>query len=291
MSKISCIIVNYNDAETTKKLLIEIRQYESLSSIIVVDNHSTDDSVQQLTGLADDKIKLIISPENGGYGSGNNQGIRYAVQVLGAEYVIIANPDVSFGEDLIRHMKQVLQKVSDSAVVSAKVKSPEGKALFSCFRVFSIGGDLLDSGLWTRRLFKPFLAYSRRYLGRKNYCLVDAVPGSFFMLRADVFDQADVFDEQVFLYYEEKILGRRLKEMGKKTILLTNDSYVHAHSVSVDKSVASIFKKQQLLHQSRLYYYQKYCHASGLQMAAARLFLGVVLLEVWFLTEVLKLKY
>ena len=291
MSKISCIIVNYNDAGTTQKLLTEIRQYQSLSSVIVVDNCSTDDSVQQLAGLTDDKVKLIVSPENGGYGSGNNQGIRYAVQELGAEYVIIANPDVSFDEGLIRHMKQALQKVSDSAVVSARVKSPEGKELFSCFKVFSAGGDLLDSGLWTRRLFKPFLSYSRRYLKRKNYCLVDAVPGSFFMLRADVFGQTDVFDEQVFLYYEEKILGRRLKDMGKKTILLTGDSYVHTHSVSVDKSVGSILKKQKLLHQSRLYYYQKYCHASGLQMLVARAFLGVVLMEVWFLTEVLKLKY
>lgn len=291
MSKISCIIVNYNDVGTTKKLLTEIREYESLTSVIVVDNHSIDDSVQQLEVLTDDKVKLIVSPVNGGYGSGNNLGIRYAVQELGAEYVIIANPDVSFDESLIRHMKRALQKISDSAVVSAKVKSPEGKDLFSCFRVFSVAGDLLDSGLWTRRLFKPLLSYPRCYLNREKYCLVDAVPGSFLMLRTDVFGQADVFDEQVFLYYEEKILGRRLKDMGKKTILLTDDSYVHAHSVSVDKSVGSILKKQKLLHQSRLYYYQKYCHASGFQMVAARVFLNVVLLEVWFLTEVLKLKY
>lgn len=291
MSKISCIIVNYNDAATTRRLVRQIRQYESLSSVIVVDNHSTDDSVQQLAGLTDDKVTLIVSPENGGYGCGNNLGIRYAVQKREAEYVIIANPDVFFAEGLIRHMQQALQKISDSAVVSAKVKDPAGKDLFSCFRVFSVGGDLLDSGLWTRRLFKPLLSYPRSYLNRKNYCLVDAVPGSFFMLRADVFGQRDVFDEQVFLYYEEKILGRRLKEMGKKTILLTGDSYVHAHSVSVDKSVDSILKKQKLLHQSRLYYYQHYCHASGFGLVAAKAFLKVVLLEVWFLTEVLKLKY
>lgn len=291
MSKISCIIVNYNDAATTSQLLSEIRQYKSLSSIIVVDNQSTDDSVQQLAGLTDDKVKLIASPKNGGYGFGNNLGIRYAVDTLGAEYVIVANPDVSFTEGLIGHMRQALGKIPDSAVVSAKVKSPEGKELFSCFRVFSVAGDLLDSGLWTRRFLKPFLSYSRRYLMKKNYCLVDAVPGSFFMLRTDVFGQADVFDEQVFLYYEEKILGCRLRDMGKKTILLTGDSYIHAHSVSVDKAVGSIFKKQKLLHQSRLYYYQKYCHANLFQMLIARGFLKVVLLEVWFLTEVLKLKY
>lgn len=291
MSGISCIIVNYNDAGTTKKLVTEIRRYESLSSVIMVDNHSTDDSARQLQELADDKVKLIVTPENGGYGFGNNRGIRYAVQELGAEYVIIANPDVSFDEVLIRHMEQALQQIPGSAVVSAKVKSPEGRDLFSCFRVLSVGGDLLDSGLWTRRLFQPFLSYSKRYLNRKNYCLVDAVPGSFFMLRADVFGRADVFDEQVFLYYEEKILGRRLKDMGKKTILLTGDSYIHAHSASVDKSVDSILQKQKLLHRSRLYYYRKYCHASGFQMMAARAFLRVVLLEVWFLTEVLKLKY
>ena len=39
---VSCIILNYNDADTTIKLVQGMKDYSSLDSIVVVDNHSTD---------------------------------------------------------------------------------------------------------------------------------------------------------------------------------------------------------------------------------------------------------
>ena len=44
--------------------------------------------------------------------------------------------------------------------------------------------------------------------------------------------------------------------MGLKTVLVTDESYVHAHSVSIDKSFKRIVDKQRLLHRSKLYYYR-----------------------------------
>ena len=60
------------------------------------------------------------------------------------------------------------------------------------------------------------------------------------------------------MYYEEKVLGQKFRKMGLKTVLVTDESYVHAHSVSIDKSFKRIVDKQRLLHRSKLYYYKEY---------------------------------
>ena len=77
-------------------------------------------------------------------------------------------------------------------------------------------------------------------------------------------DIEGLFDSRIFLYYEEKVLGRKFQEMGLKTVLVTDESYVHAHSATIDKSLKRMVDKQRLLHQSKLYYYREYLHGVGL---------------------------
>ena len=93
-----------------------------------------------------------------------------------------------------------------------------------------------------------------------------------------------MFDENVFLYYEEKVLGRKLRDMGLKTVLVTDTFYVHAHSVSIDKTVGKILAKQKILHKSKLYYYKTYLGAGMIKLTAARAFLRLVLAEAWLLS-------
>ena len=91
--------------------------------------------------------------------------------------------------------------------------------------------------------------------------------------------QKELFDKDIFLYYEEKVLGQKLAKKGLKTVLVMDQSYIHAHSVSVDKSIRRIGDKQQLLHESKLYYYKTYLGAGPVKLAAARAWLAFVLAE------------
>lgn len=279
------MILNYNDSGTTLQLLNQIKEYQSLDSIVVVDNHSTDDSVCQLQAVAGGHIHLLQAEKNGGYGSGNNLGIRYAREQLGASYVIVANPDVQFEESLVKEMKITIDHVPDCGLISARIFNPQGQELFSCWKLLPLALDLLDTGLITRRLFKPWLNYSPKIYRHKPFVQVDAVPGSFFMLAVNRLGETAVFDEHVFLYYEEKILGMKLKAKGKKILLLTQKRYIHAHSVTIDKSIKSITDKQRILHNSKQYYYKEYLKAGRTGLWIANLFLGIVMLEVRLLTE------
>ncbi|MBS6646040.1 MAG: glycosyltransferase family 2 protein [Clostridiaceae bacterium] len=292
MSKTSCVILNYNDAPTALKLVERIISYSCLDDIILVDNHSTDDSCEQLKRWEGGRVHLLLAEKNGGYGSGNNIGIRYALEELESDYIVIANPDVVFSQQCVYDMKNTLENRPEYAMVSAMVKGTDGNTMFSCWKLLPMFGDLLDTGLVTRRLFKRFLGYGPSHYRKRPFVEADAVPGSFFMVKAAVVRECGpLFDEEVFLYYEEKILGQKLKKQGKKTLLLTSQSYIHAHSVTIDKTVGSIGAKQKILHESKLYYYKKYLGAGPVKMAAAKVFLGIVMLEIQFLTRVCRLRW
>lgn len=298
MDKICCIILNYNDAPTAMALALRIKDYECLDSIVVVDNRSTDDSWEQLKTLrGTDKIHVLRTEKNGGYGSGNQAGIDYAVKYLEADYAVIANPDIHVKPRCILRVKEALDGNDRAVMASARVLSPRGEDLLSYWTLLPLWKDLLDTGLVTRRLFQPMLntpSYRLRKAGDEGIRLVDAVPGSFFMLKLGILtpqELGDVFDRNIFLYYEEKALGQKFRRRGLSTLLVTDESYVHDHSVTIDKSVKRIVDKQSLLHKSKLYYYKEYLHAGPAKLAAARAVLGLILAEVWFLTVVCGMRW
>ncbi|WEM62397.1 glycosyltransferase [Streptococcus parauberis] len=72
------IIVNYNDAQRTINLVKDIIDYQALKNVIVVNNNSTDNSIEILSDFEHPKYLIINSEINGGYGYGNNLGIKKA---------------------------------------------------------------------------------------------------------------------------------------------------------------------------------------------------------------------
>ncbi|MDR2021717.1 MAG: glycosyltransferase [Hungatella sp.] len=291
---ISCIILNYNDAETTISLVNSLVNYEILDSIVIVDNCSTDDSASRLQAIGAGKVHFISAEKNGGYGYGNNQGIRYAYGTLHATHVLIANPDVKVTEECIQAMKDSFLKISRLGVAAAVTMAGTGKVALSSWRLNGLLGDLLDTGLITRRIFAPWLN-DRPELKpdskKERYVYVDAVLGSLFMADIHALMECGLYDEDVFLYYEEKILGFQMKKKGYGTVLLLNKSYVHLHSVSINKNVKSILKKQALLHKSKLHYYKKYLGINRFQECLVKAFLAFLMAEIWFLTEILGLSW
>ncbi len=291
---ISCIILNYNDPETTISLVNSIVNYEILDSIVIVDNCSTDDSTSRLQAVAVGKVHVISAERNGGYGYGNNQGIRYAYGTLHASHALIANPDVKVTEECIQAMKDSFLKISRLGVAAAVTRDGMGEVALSSWRLNGLIGDLLDTGLITRRIFAPWLndrPELKADFEKERYVYVDAVLGSLFMADIHVLMECGLYDEEVFLYYEEKILGFQLKKKGYGTVLLLNQSYVHLHSVSINKNVKSILKKQAILHKSKLHYYKNYLGINRFQECLVRAFLAFLMAEIWFLTKIVGLSW
>lgn len=280
--KINCVILNYNDADTTMGLVREICGYQALDRIVVVDNASTDDSWQKLAVLADesDKIDVLRAEKNGGYGAGNNLGVRYAVNENGADHVLIANPDVKFSEECLKALSDVLARHGNLAVAAASMEDATYGAERNGWKLHGFWGELLAMGPICRRLFKKFLTYPESRFEGKKAAYVDAVHGSMLMVDGKIFLDAGGYDEGIFLYQEEAVLASRLKAKGYKTVLLLNQKYRHEHSVSISKSFKGQMDRQKLRNDSVLYYMKKYLSIGPVKEAIVKIWFGVILLEI-----------
>lgn len=278
--KINCVILNYNDAKTVEKLVGQIKNYSILDGIVLVDNASTDDSWQRLQMLEGEKISVIRAEKNGGYGAGNNLGIRYAVKRNQATHVVIANPDVSFTEDCIRGLARVFQRHPEAGVAAAGIEDKNYKQFQNSWKSQGFVGQLLYMGPVSRRIWTRLLYYPRSYFEGKKAVWVDEVHGSMLMVDAAAFLECGGYDEGIFLYQEEMVLARRMREAGKRTVLLLTESYYHEHSASIRKSFQKELERQKLREQSVLYYMRKYLHINWLQERIARLWFGGIRMEV-----------
>ena len=119
------LIINYNDYQTTEKILDNVKDYKILDKIVVVDNNSTDDSFKKLSNFKSKKLIVIKNSQNKGYGSGINFGCKYINSKFGESYVFISNPDVViYDEEDLQKLIQTFDK--DTAIVAPIIKEHEG---------------------------------------------------------------------------------------------------------------------------------------------------------------------
>ena len=280
MAKINCVILNYNDADTVLGLVHEIGGYQALDQIVIVDNASTDDSWEKLELLRSDKIHVLRADKNGGYGVGNNLGVRYAVEQNGADYVLIANPDVKFSESCIGSLAGILHRHPELAVATAKMDDMTYGEMNNGWKLHGFWGELLAMGPICMRLLKKQLSYSDTYFEGKKAVYVDAVHGSMLMVDGKKFLEVGGYDEGIFLYQEEAVLASKLKNRGYRSLLVLNQTYRHEHSVSIKKSFKGQLERQKLRNTSVLYYMKHYLHIGPMKEAIAKLWFSAILLEI-----------
>lgn len=275
-NKIVNVILNYNDAPTTIKLLESIRHFAILDYIVVVDNNSTDDSWEKLQSYGNDKIRLIRAEKNGGYGAGNNYGVRYAVEKLNVDYVLIANPDVIFDEECVSKMLKSFLSDSKVAVSSACQFDSSPVAWKNCtFWQYVLSASLFFE-VWMK-----IRCYPKGFYEKKREVEVFAVPGSLLMVDARKMLQYGMYDEDFFLYYEEPVLAQKFADAGLKTILRLDTSYVHNHHVSISKTYKRWSQQHKILLKSAELFLRKYKKANCFQMAFAKLWFACTKVEFW----------
>ena len=254
MSKVGIVILNYNDYETTKKYIDNIKDYKSINEIVIVDNNSTDGSYEKLKNITGKKISVIKTEQNKGYAYGNNVGINYLNEHFDVDYIIISNPDIILEEKDISSLKSDLDNNDDIAMVAPHIKQLD--EIIKGWRLPTLKDEILQNINYIQRKARKNLFYKEdKYKNRLTR--VDVVSGCFFMIRKDILKLIGNFDESTFLYYEENIIAKKLMNINKKTYVDNNVTITHDLSVSVDKSFNSI-KKYKLLKDSQKYYVKNY---------------------------------
>ena len=277
--KLAVVILNYNDAATTSTLLSKIVNYDLISHIVIVDNCSTDNSLKVLAERGSSKVEVVRSDKNGGYGYGNNYGIRYLNEMYKPSHILICNPDIDIEEAVLAKMLDIFDRDSNVAVVAPYMLNRDGrKEPGTAWRLptkyeYIFSADLII-GHFLRPAYYPNLDKLPDAL--KD---VDCVAGSLLMVDTSKMLQYGMYDENVFLFGEETTIGSKFKKAGLKTVLLLQDTFIHLHGVSINKSIGSEIKKRKLMLTSRQYILKTYLGASNMDLLLAKIVYGISMLE------------
>lgn len=262
------VILNYKDSDTTIKLCKDIVRFEAIQKIVIVDNLSPDDSFQKLKTLKSNKVDVIQSDFNGGYSYGNNYGALYLINKYNIEIIFICNPDVIFSNKHIESLTKYLQEYNLQAVSGLMLNSFGNISNWSG-KIYSWFEALVDSTLILRRFFiKQDFSYAKR---EGQFVYVDFLPGSLFAIKADAFIAIGGFDDNVFLYYEEAIIRRKFDHFGFKMALIETETFIHNHSVSINKSINKL-NQLKIYYQSKEYFFKHYTNCSRIQNILIKLF-------------------
>lgn len=277
---VSLIVVNYNDYVTTINFLGRIKDYESINRIIVVDNHSEDQSYDVLKKYENKKIKVIETSRNGGYGYGNNIGIKFASKLDNPDFLIISNPDVMFEESVIKEMIAEVSKDDKYSCVAPVMCDVHGnRNMGTAWKVpnafqYTISSSILLNKLFTLNKYKDL-----KPSASEHSIPVECLAGSFFMVKTKDMLDYGLYDEAMFLYCEETYLGIQMKKNNRTMLLLTDSQFVHAHGVSIKKTYKSAIKKSWMVWKNKEYLMRKYMGCSLIEIALAHLFFSICSIE------------
>lgn len=241
--EVTFIIVSFN----TKKLLEDILNFfEKVSlpfsySIIVVDNNSSDGSVEILNNRRD--IIPILNNENVGYGRAVNRG----VEIANSKYICVLNTDLILNEESLVTIWNYLEQNPEIHVCSPVVCYTDGRiqGFFFKFHTLFLYSDLMKKIYSTIK--KKVISLS------KSPVTVDGIAGAFIFLRSSILENQNLFDEDFFFYYEDTDLAHRLKNRKIVTKVLPGCTIIHIGGQSSNGKLGKLFFQSKYLYIKKHY--------------------------------------
>lgn len=237
MYQVSLVVLNWNRLSDTleclKSLKCLFRTSKYSIQIIVVDNGSTDGSVEKLKKQKG--ITLLQNKENLGFAGGNNVGMKYAIK-HGADFVLVLNNDTIVSRDLALRLIEAAEKNKKVGIFSPKIYFAEGfefhKDLYrenELGRVIWYVGGIMD---WKNVLGSNYGVDDVDVGQYQETREIDFATGACMLIRRELIDGIGYFDEKYFLYLEDADYSLRAKKAGWKVIFVPEAKLWHKVSQS-----------------------------------------------------------
>lgn len=198
MRRVAVVVLNWNGWRDTVACVESLRaQTLKPEWIVVVDNASTDDSVQALRAACSD-VTLLESGGNFGFAGGNNVGVRWAL-AQGAEAVWLLNNDAFAEPDALAQLVQTDLARPDAGLIGTRIYEVSRPGVLQCW-----GGGWIN--LWAGR--------AREFDHPVPESAIDYVSGCSLYMTKRGLERSGLLDEGFFMYFEDAELSLRYRADG-----------------------------------------------------------------------------
>lgn len=235
--KLAVVLLNWRTPDMTlralESTLTALREVDGDWRVLIVDNDSGDGSEEKLRRAVEgtDRVEVVQSGRNGGFGAGNNFGMRYALSSEPPEYFYILNSDAFPASNAIRLLAEYLDTHADVGIVGSYIHGEDGEPHVTAFRFPTLQSEIEGSlrlGAVTRALREFEVPLGVPDETRD----VDWLAGASMMVRRSVIEEIGFFDESFFLYFEETDLCRRAQQAGYRVVYVRESEVAHIGSAS-----------------------------------------------------------
>lgn len=235
--KLSIITLTHNHLEYTRKYVESLYKYTKDFELILVDNGSTDGTLEYIKSLPYKNIKTIYNKENQGFSKGNNQGIKIAE----GEFIGFLNNDILLYPNWFEECEKVFEK-ENAAFVSPRHINPHY--------------DNTNEHKFIK-YFENNFKYKNNY--EKSF---DCCEFSCVITKREIINSIGIFDENYTpAFFEDNDFKYRAIEAGYGVFVCNNVCFYHFGSVTSIK-----FNKN--FEANKNYYYNKYKYAAYLSQSA-----------------------
>jgi N-acetylglucosaminyl-diphospho-decaprenol L-rhamnosyltransferase len=220
---VDVVVVNYESSSRLAACLDSVTEQVLVGSVVVIDNGSTDRSVDVVAARSN--VRWVPTGVNLGFGAGANRGIA----VTASAYVCVLNPDLVVRPHAIARLAEHLDANQRVAIAAPMVLNPDG-TLYPSARSFP---KVLDAiGHATVGLFKSDNPWTRRYKQVAESGSPDWVSGTAMLLRRSAVEAIGGFDERYFMYVEDVDLCWRLRQANWTISQVPSAEVIHEKGIS-----------------------------------------------------------
>ncbi len=278
---LSVVIVSYNAVNFLRLTLQSVQSAcKDLSvEVIVVDNNSTDNSVQMVEDEFP-QFRMLSNKHNPGFSVANNQGINIAK----GRYILLLNPDTVLAEDSFVKILRFMDLNKDVGGCGVRMLDGKGNFLPESKRGVPSIWNSICKLFGLSKLFaktKMFDEYNKGYLNDIDNHQIEVLSGAFLLVRKKVVDLIGGLDERFFMYGEDIDFSYRIILSGYKNYYLSDTSIIHFKGESTVKDEKYI---QRFYHAMILYAKKHFSKKQGY------IFNSLIVIGIYFAKFVFQLK-
>jgi GT2 family glycosyltransferase len=226
--KVVIVILNWNGIEDTTECLESLRVIDYPNyEVVVVDNGSEGDDVTILRDRFGDWIHLIEEDVNLGFCDGNNVGMRYAVDRLDPQYVLLLNNDTVVDPEFLTYLVRTADDSEERLLVGAKILFYDDPG-----KIQSAGGMINH---WTADC-RSFGKGEADASLSEDIVMADFVSGCCLLASRGVIDEIGLLDPVYYVGYEDSDYCMRARKAGFESVICLRAKIWHKASASRRKS-------------------------------------------------------